>query len=846
VTESQVMVGSPRIYAPNGNSPGPEDIGGKARGLLAISEAGLPTPPWFVVRPATVVAEGGAEAELRSSIAEACRRLGDGRIQRYAVRSSAQDEDAPEQSFAGQYHTSLDVSGLDNILQAVTACVESGHEPSLAAYRRAQGLPLAGPTVAVIVQAFVEPRTAGVAFGRAPLTGADEVVIGAVRGVGTPLVNGAVNGDEYRVTRDGHVTVVRADAEPMLSVAQAREVAAATRHLEDRRGAPQDIEWVYSASDELAVVQTRQITTLPSHPEAREHVRVWDNANIVESFPDLTLPLTFSVAVELYATVYRNACLALGVPRRTVEQESAVFEQMLGLHRGQVYYNLSSWYRVLAMLPGFRLNAGFLEAMMGAGRPGSRPAERPLAKMGATARRWEITVMCARLVYRLLRFDRDAGRFRGSIGRLVDAHQSSLGGSRPEDVLREFESVRMAALSRWREPIMNDLFLMMAHGALRRVAETWLGADANRLVNELLVQGNVASAASGAELLRIVAVIQARPDWSAIVESTPPDQLLERLASDVELDGLDQLVGGYLATWADRAPRELQLERSSYRDDPLPLLRTLRSLVSAPAASQATIGRAPTLESRRRLLAMPRGRLRFAIFSFLLRATRKHVRWREEMRLARGQIFGIGRRLFKDLGVGLRDLGVLEQPDDVHYLSLSELRGLIHGTTVIGDPRDLVSRRRREYEAYAHSPRLPSRFETVGIVAEAPVPRAREGTVTPPDGPRMLRGTGVAAGKTRGQCAVVHDPSLDTPEPGRIIATRTTDPGWIPLLVGAGGILVEQGSLLSHSAIVARELGIPMVVGLVGLLDVVRTGDIAEFDGSTGEVWLSTERRDER
>jgi pyruvate,water dikinase len=392
---------------------------------------------------------------------------------------------------------------------------------------------------------------------------------------------------------------------------------------------------------------------------------------------------------------------------------------------------------------------------------------------------------------------------------------------------------------------MNDLFLMMSHGALRKVAASWLGADANRLVNELLVQGNVASAASGAELLRIVALIRARPEWSAVVESTAPERLLQRLASDRALVGLDRIVGGYLATWADRAPRELQLERSSYRDDPLPLLRILRSLVSAPAANQPAGVAPPTLELRRRLLAMPRGRLRWATFSFLLRATRRHIRWREEMRLARGQIFRVGRRLFKDLGIALRDLDILDQADDVHYLSLSELRGLIHGTTVLGDPRDLVSQRQREYEGYARSPRLPARFETVGIVAEPPVAEARGATAVA-GGSRTLRGTGVSAGKTSGQCSIVNDPSLDTPEPGRIIATRTTDPGWIPLLVGARGILVEQGSLLSHSAIVARELGIPMVVGLAGLLDAVRTGDIAEFDGSTGDVRLTTQAGEER
>jgi pyruvate,water dikinase len=208
------------------------------------------------------------------------------------------------------------------------------------------------------------------------------------------------------------------------------------------------------------------------------------------------------------------------------------------------------------------------------------------------------------------------------------------------------------------------------------------------------------------------------------------------------------------------------------------------------------------------------------------------------MRLARGQVFGVGRRLFQRLGAALRDDGVLERPEDVHYLTLTELRGLVGGAAVGGDPRALVNLRRGQYEAYARSPRLPSRFDTAGVNGAPPEPEAAEATRMRVPGARTLRGLGVAAGAATGRCFVVHDPAVDTPEPGQIIAARTTDPGWIPLLVGAAGILVEQGSLLSHSAIVARELGIPMIVGLAGLFDSVQTGDPLSFDGSTGEVRL--------
>jgi phosphohistidine swiveling domain-containing protein len=577
--------------------------------------------------------------------------------------------------------------------------------------------------------------------------------------------------------------------------------------------------------------------TASAAPAAQQQIRLWDNANIVESFPDLTLPLTFSVAVGVYAVVYRGMCLALGVPRRKVEREAPVFEQMLGLLQGRVYYNLTSWYRVLSLLPGFRLTAGFLESMMGTAQPDARDSDRSAPVPAAPARAWEVARMTLRLSHRLLRSGSDAAHFHRSIGRLLESHREfPAPGASPEELLDEFERFRAEALRDWSTPILNDLFLMLAHGALRRLADRWLGADARSVVNALLVQGSVASAAPGRELARMAAEVRRHEGWSSVVLGTPPHAIEARLGAEPGLAGLARLIDGYLQAWGDRAPRELQLERSSYRDDPLPLLRALRSLVENPPTAGGRADRRTARRVARRLLAHPVGPARVAVFWILLQATRRHIRRREEMRLARGQVFAVGRRIFRRLGEVLTQERVLDRPGDVHYLTVDELRGLTRGTAVLGDPRALVRLRRAQYDDYASRPQLPSRFETRGLITdpldfEIP-PSATEAA----RGTRTWRGIGAARGRARGPCLVVDDPSEVVPAPGHVIAARTTDPGWVPVLVGAAGLLVEHGSLLSHSAIVARELGIPTVVGLPGLLDVVRTGEIVELDGSTGDV----------
>jgi pyruvate,water dikinase len=219
---------------------------------------------------------------------------------------------------------------------------------------------------------------------------------------------------------------------------------------------------------------------------------------------------------------------------------------------------------------------------------------------------------------------------------------------------------------------------------------------------------------------------------------------------------------------------------------------------------------------------------------FLLARTQYHLRWREEMRFARGQVFGAARRIFTAMGWTLQRDGLLAQSDDVQYLDVHEIRSIIRGTGGTDDLRPVVANRRAAYEQYRATPPPPNRFETRG---PASAPWAIRSPVGEPD--RMegtLRGTGAFPGVARGLCAVVLDPRAAPLADGRIIVARSTDPGWVPLFMSAAGLAIERGSLLSHSAIVARELGIPTVVGVPGITQVVHTGQWMELDGASGEV----------
>ncbi|HEX7950265.1 MAG TPA: PEP/pyruvate-binding domain-containing protein [Candidatus Limnocylindrales bacterium] len=845
----------------------PPDAGGKASGLERISASGLPTAPWFVVpasaRPGDALAVDGP---LAAAIADACHELMRGGVGRLAVRSSGLDEDGAACSFAGQYLTVLDVPDVTGVLEAIVRCWKSADTPSVRAYRAAAGRSPESPGMAVIVQAMVPAATAGVAISDAaglparPASSDDpsDAVVVAIRGVGAPLVSGAVGGDEYRVGRDGSVVVRQVDPgpQPCLADTSVRAIADAARRLADTAGAAQDVEWAITADGDLSILQTRAVTGRPlgDEPGARgavppdgATVRVWDNANIVESFSGVTLPLTFSVAREAYAAVYRGACRSLGVSEGTLEAEADVFEQMLGHIDGRVYYNVSSWHRVLSLLPGFGASQPLLERMMGAAKPAGRAGERAEAVVAQRPDLGGLARFGLRSGSGLLLFERRARALERTIRDLAtQSRANDVESMSIEQLLDQYDEIRRRALAGWHVTIFNDLAVMVVHGALRRAAERWLGPDADPIVNGLLRTDALASTAPATELRQIAARLRDEPAWIERLDCA--DDPLGVLRSDPSLADLRRRFDAYIDRWGDRCPSELQLDRLTFREDPGPVLLIIRALAAGPDAavrdSLEPDRPAAWADLTRVCLGGPgpRRAARLRVLRSLVEMTRYRLRWRERMRFGRTEVFAIGRRLFRAMDRRLLEAGVFERPGDLHYLDIAEIRGAIRGTLPSVGLRAIVEDRRARFERFRIEPAPASRFETSGPVLLGSHDASTRVAAVEPGRPgaagTTLVGTAVCAGIVRGPCRPIDDPRGIVPRPGEIVAARSTDPGWVPTLLAAGGLLVERGSLLSHSAIVARELRLPTIVGIGDLMSVVEPGQIAHMDGSSGVVRL--------
>ena len=305
------------------------------------------------------------------------------------------------------------------------------------------------------------------------------------------------------------------------------------------------------------------------------------------------------------------------------------------------------------------------------------------------------------------------------------------------------------------------------------------------------------------------------------------------------LPELERAYRDYLERFGDRCPDELKLESHTLRDDPTPLLRAMGSLAERLAAGHAdTVS--PQIDLREQAetvvrRAMAGHPLRRLLFDWVLRQTRERVCQRENLRFERTRAYGIARRIIVEMGRRLAALDLIEQERDIFYLTVEEVLALVEGTAVTVDLRALVGLRRVESDRYQAMPSPAARFQTRDI------PYLGRQFAASPVGPMAAAGeslTGMACcpGLVRGRVILVEDPRSALIAPGSIVVARRTDPGWVMVFSAAAGLLVERGSLLSHSAIVAREMGLPTIVSIAGLSDWLRDGDLVEMDGGRGSV----------
>ncbi|MBW1992269.1 MAG: hypothetical protein JRI59_09175, partial [Deltaproteobacteria bacterium] len=716
----------------------------------------------------------------------------------------------------------------EDILPKVKECWSALFSPAATAYRLRQGLSDSGG-MGVIIQQQIQPSYAGVAFSLDPaLQSTDQVVIEWVEGLGEALVSGQVTPHRLRLRRKA--PLVPEEMPPALASAL-QELLPLLLQAEKLFGHPLDVEWCVDGAG-LHILQARPVTGLLG-----QDLVLWSNVNIGENYPQALSPFTWSVVEAFRYGYFRSLFRHLGLPPEAIREAAPVIRNLIGLQGGRVYYNLTNWYEMLALFPLTRWFRNFLDHYIGQHIPFTYLPRRPKLRL---FRDWRLLPLnlwfWVRLGWNYLTLERQVARFEAEFYRARRNWRSRpLAACSLEELDELLQDIMDFLNRRWGRAALADLGAMIFPGLLDLLAGRWL-ADASGQLTARLLRGISVKSTEG---LKLIWDLARKMDREKKLRQLLLDRQYGRLEQSLNAE-LTADVARFLEHFGGRCYHELLITSPTFEERRDLFWDLVRSYHLSPDRNPRDQEQEEARE-RDRFAGECLARLslvRRVVFRRVLKKAQQAIRAREAVRLCQSLIYGELRRVALELGAKLAARGHLEAAEEVFLLTYQEVSRLCQGKFwhPEGLP-EILAGRKRAWEA-AQARELPEFFI---------LPRGRyfenfdQIRASAPDR-KVFRGLGVSGGRTEGRARVIHDPARDRGlEPGEILVAKTTDPGWTPLFMVAGGLVLEKGGLLSHGAIVAREFGIPAVVGVEGATRLLAQAPRLLVDGTLGEVIILAE-----
>ena len=784
----------------------------------------------------------------------------------YAVRSSSIEEDSSNFSFAGQFETYLYVK-KENMLEKIKEVWISSFSNHVMKYRKEGKINNEINVPAVIIQEMVNSEKAGVGFSVNPVNNNyDEVVISGTYGLGTSIVDGDENGDLFiynkktkeikkeirtkkiRQVLDFENKKIKTEEinieDEVLNDSEVQELGESIINIEKYYGKPQDMEWAFE-KEKLYILQSRPITTLEKTDKKTYNTIIWDNSNIVESYPEITLPLTFSFIRKAYSDVYKRFSEITGVPAKVVESYQDIYDNMLGLLKGRVYYNLINWYKLLMLFPNSKGNSKFMEQMMGVKKELSEEnlnenlleAEGKMTGFEKFRNKMEKYKAGFTLFMNMFLIEKKAEKFYKIIDENLNGKNSDLSNKNIKELKKYYKFLENKFLKNWEIPIINDFLVMVWFGLSKKMAEKYIKDDFEKAHNTLIAQeGNSMISVEPSKYIKKMSLMikndKSLKDEIKNIINKNEKSLVEifKLTQNAEFNST---LNEYMEKFGDRTVHELKLEAPTLREEPLFLIKMIYSLSITENVQEHA--KRNILEEQKKIYDSLKIN---PIKKYLLKKTlfyaKKFIRLRENLRYERTKVFGTVRKIMKKMGVHLKNNNLINNEKDVFYLTVDEIFGLVDGSIIDVDLKKLIELRKEKYKKYETEAILPDRFLTRGFLGENFYYEDLTGNSQLDE--NTLQGTGCSKGIVKGKVKIVLNPMDTQVEDGDIVVTKSTDPSWVMVFPLLKGLIVEKGSLLSHSAIISREMNIPAIVGVQGATSILKTGDMVQFDGSTGII----------
>ncbi len=860
------------------------DIGGKARNLFKLIRSKIPVPEFFCIRGeafsdfiqphkaeisallktinyeqlANISLVSGQikdilfDSELPQSLEQ---QIADVFIDyehwdSFSVRSSATNEDGFQNSFAGQFGTWLNVPP-QSIIQHIRLCWASAFEPGVLTYFHKRHIDPLQNNLAVVVQRMVQSAQSGVIFQVDPRGSIQHQVIAAGYGLGEGVVADLVETDLYTYDKNSknwtlecsekYSQIVYSDkggtekiaidpvfqSVAVLSDQQRNQLLAASNKISELYQKPQDIEWAFDRSGQLYILQSRPITTVP-----QGNVRMFDNSNIIESYPGVVSPMTFSIFHLDYYLCIRNALQRLGATASVVEKRDDALRHLVGYINGRAYYNMHNWYRAFLTVPFLEKKIiSYFEQMIGTESSYGEPLkDRPIT---FTEKFKNGIGFPLKVVWNTVRHDSHLAEYFNATSALDKKfHTIDFDNESADELIEKLVNYATEFMCWLGIPILNDFFAMIFMALTREQIKKSGLDNGEALLSDLLANQNIQSTKpvhSIAALADYVRQNEALTLWLQNLDSWREySQDLNALLATLRTAGFGEFADDFnrhIQDYGHRSPKELIMEADTFRESPGNLVKIIIETAKQP---QRTVG-IKSIDTK--WIKKVKG-LRRVFLPWLINKTRKTIAYRESTRLDRGLHFANFRTLLHHIGEKLVAEGAIDHKRDVFLFTLDELdlyrkgcsaspdlKGLAHYRAgLIADWESLDPEQRLFVSGCVYSNKIPNK-SAVGCAASG-----------------SLYGVGCSSGEITATAKVVRHANDESDVRGKILVTETTDPGWVFLMTIASGLISERGSLLSHTAIIGRELGIPTIVGVKHATKIITDNSTIMMDGKTGKI----------
>ena len=843
------------------------DLGNRINALVtSLAEPGIAQ-----LRTASSTISGWVlAADLPAEIIDTIKRQWEAsmNIHPLIVRSSAVGEDSTEASFAGQLDSFLDICSLEELDVALKQCWASYWSARSLAYQVSTGKQLQG--MGVLVQQQVDSRIAGVLFTRPPMqqdNSDHQYMLGEYcHGQGITLVSGQINPGRFHISKHDLSWQKLSAPEQPDSPAETHDLdsdwlqplAEAALKLEAYHQRPQDIEWSVDNSGKLFIVQSRPIV-LRSASSASAPLVTWSNANVRENFPDPITPLLYSVASAGYRNYFRNLGLALGIAGKRIAAMEGPLMNIIGVHGARIYYNLSSIHSVIRTAPfGDRLVRYFNSFVGATESPPASPGDRQFRDLDRSRvmQFLELLHIAAKTGWQFLFLARRVTRFEARVDRFAaetnPADLGSMGVIELRNQIRAFMDIR---LHRWTDAGLADAASMICYGILNSLLRnTFPEEDQSALPNSLLkgVTGLVSSEPVF-DLWKLSRMILQDEELRQLFTGQLGNAIVKAIRAPnagMALSEFSKAFDEYLEKWGFRCSGELMLTVPSFQENPGALIDILKTYLNVEGESPVEVlGQQKVIreEQTRAVLAQIAGNRNYGLLQRLGRKSlvKRFLHWtqgaislRERARLKQALLYSRLRRIALRLGECLNENQLLEHTDDIFYLTYQEIDELASSRAMFSHgTRDLVTLRRREHARLGAMEPPDSFSMEEGAYLDEDVYTNKAGSTPEMTSQGLLEGTPACGGKIQGRATVLRDVSeAEQLNAGDILITTQTDPGWAHIFFLIKGLIIERGGMLSHGAILAREFGIPAIVGVRNATKLIPQHATVFLDGDRGRA----------